>query len=151
ETEPGAASRLLGREERMEDPVAQLLRNADAVVANVDLDLVAEIAGRDANQRLVSRNVQQRLLSDGIAGVVRQAQENAAEVLGNQFHRADVRVVVGLDGDFNCLVLRSQALNGKIDLLAHESVQVGGTPFAGLAAGMRERRLESSVGPSGIF
>jgi len=46
ETEAGALAGRLGREERLEQPVAQFGRDANAVVADADLDSGAEIARR---------------------------------------------------------------------------------------------------------
>ena len=49
QAEAGALAGRLGREERLEQPVARLGRDADAVVAHPDLDRVAEIARRHAS------------------------------------------------------------------------------------------------------
>ena len=46
QAEPGALAGRLGREERLEQLVADLRRDADAVVAHPDLDRVADVARR---------------------------------------------------------------------------------------------------------
>ena len=44
---PGALAGWLGREERLEQFVVILRRNADPVVTHADLDAFADLAGRD--------------------------------------------------------------------------------------------------------
>ena len=47
QAQPGSLAGRLGREERLEQLVAKLRRDAGAVVAYRDLDRIAQIAGRD--------------------------------------------------------------------------------------------------------
>src|SRR6516164_8981480 len=44
---PGALAGRFGREERLEQLVPVFRRNTDAIVAHPDLDVLAELAGRD--------------------------------------------------------------------------------------------------------
>ena len=46
EAEPGSVADVLGREERVEDPLADVVRDAGAVVGDVDLGVLARTAGR---------------------------------------------------------------------------------------------------------
>ena len=55
EAEPGALAGRLGREERLEQLVPDLGRDAGAVVAHPDLDRLAEIARRHLERRPEAR------------------------------------------------------------------------------------------------
>ena len=55
QAEAGAFAGGLGREERIEHLLLHLGRNAGAVVADPDLDAVAEVLGRRRKGRLVGR------------------------------------------------------------------------------------------------
>src|SRR6476661_2070229 len=54
EAQPGALSGRLGGDEGLEQLVAHLRRDAGAVVAHLDLDRLAEIAGGDADGRRIT-------------------------------------------------------------------------------------------------
>jgi hypothetical protein len=72
QTEPRAFAGWLGGEERLKQFVADLGRNAGAVVAYLDLDGVCEVARRDPEQR-VERPV--RRLAPALVGGVEAIAE----------------------------------------------------------------------------
>src|ERR1044071_8236706 len=93
----GAFSRRLRGEERIEDAVARLTGSAHAIVANTHLDVAAEIVRGHTDHRLIACDPLPRFLTDGVTGVARHVQKYAAEVLRDDIHHPDVRVVVALD------------------------------------------------------
>src|SRR6516225_7604542 len=63
---PGALAGRLGREERLEQLLPVLRRNANAIVAHPDLDAFAELAGRDLKCRAESTVALTATLVSGI-------------------------------------------------------------------------------------
>src|SRR5581483_8641255 len=80
--EPGAFARRLGREEGVEHLLPHLRRDAGAVVADADLDMVGAASCRGADDRLEGGAAIVRLaLAHGIKAVRDQIQEDAGDFL----------------------------------------------------------------------
>src|SRR5262249_21211978 len=82
EAETGAFTGRLGRKERLEQFVAIFGRNAGAVVAHSDLDLVAEITGCNLQhraKRLIRRFA--AAFRRGIEAVAEEVEENSGDLL----------------------------------------------------------------------
>ena len=90
EPEAGPLAGRLGREERLKQLVLDLGRNADAVVADADLDCIAEISRRHLQSRLELR-VASLLLAFGgrVEAIAEQVETDPSDVLGHQFDRGD--------------------------------------------------------------
>ena len=77
--EPGALTRRLGGEERVEHSFFDVGRDAGAIVADPDLDAIAEIPGRRDNRRL----------EIGAVGL-RLALVRGVKTIGNEWSRTRV-------------------------------------------------------------
>src|SRR5690242_18283733 len=90
EAEAGPFPGRLGREERLEQLVLDLRRNAGAVVTDADFHLVAEISRRDFQGRPEIRVPSLLLpLGGGIEAVAEKVQTDAGNVLRHQFDWGD--------------------------------------------------------------
>jgi hypothetical protein len=88
ETQARALPGRLGREKWLEQPVAIFRRDAGAVVAHPDLDLVDEIARghfEPRGERRVVRLV--ATLAGGVKAVADQIEEGTGHILRHQFDR----------------------------------------------------------------
>src|SRR5262249_1307968 len=77
EPRPGAGR--LGREEGVEDPLAQVRRHAGAVVAEAHLYFRPGVARRDDQLLCEARPLRLPPLGGGVTGVLRQVQDDAAQ------------------------------------------------------------------------
>src|SRR6516165_5936416 len=78
---PSTLASRLGREERLEQLVPVFQGNADAVVADPDLDAFAELAGRELQRRTVSSVALAAPLGSGIDSVAYEVEEHASQPL----------------------------------------------------------------------
>src|SRR6516162_1627461 len=78
---PGALAGRLGREERLEQFLAMLGRNADAVVADADLDTFAELAGRNSQLGAKSSVNLAAAPGHGIEAIADEVEQHAADIL----------------------------------------------------------------------
>ena len=69
EPKPGPFARRLGGEERVEHLFPDLVRDAGAVVANADLDMVAAVPGGGAEDGFKSRAIVGLALGHGIEAI----------------------------------------------------------------------------------
>ena len=82
QAKPGAFAGRLGREEGIEHLLLHLRRNAGAVVADPDLDAVAEVPGRGRQRRLVGAVVASASRLIGCVEAVRdQVEEHPRDLL----------------------------------------------------------------------
>src|ERR1700746_601866 len=86
--ETGSFAGRLGGEERLKELVRDLRWNANAVVADVDFNRIAQIACRHLEGRLELR-VAPLLLAFGssIETIAEQVETDAGDVLGDEFDR----------------------------------------------------------------
>src|ERR1700737_3853324 len=93
ETKTGSLAGWFGREERIEHFFPHFGRNAAAVVANRDLDAVAEVLGRDGKGRLALVKPNLRLTpSSRIEAVRNQVEKHARNLLREQIDLASCGV-----------------------------------------------------------
>ena len=86
EPEAGPLAGRLGREEWLKQLVLDLGRNADAVVADADLDRFAEISRRHLQGRLETRVASFPLAFGGrVEAVGEKVQTDPSDVLGDKF------------------------------------------------------------------
>src|SRR5215813_3977722 len=129
----------LGREERIENSLLHVGRNAAAVVANSDLHLVSKIFCRCQKCRFVAVvSGQSFTLCCGVETVGDEVEENARDFL-----RKNVNVArIWIEGLFQCDVeslplFRPRAMIGKVKPLLDDSVDVGPPVLARALARMQ--------------
>src|SRR6516165_5481201 len=103
---PGALARRLGREEGLEQLLPVLRRNANAIVANPDLDAFAELAGCDLQCRAVSAIALAAPLISGIEAIAYEVKEHASQLLRHDLN-CEIAVEVALQRDIEALILRT--------------------------------------------
>src|SRR5207302_3686697 len=110
QTKPGAFAGRLRREERLEQLVPDLRRYADTVVADADLDRLAEITGRDRQTWVEVRPTVLALpLDGGVEPIADQVDEHTAHLLRHQVDVREIAVVVAVARDVEVLVLGARA------------------------------------------
>src|SRR6266705_5201572 len=124
EAEPRPFASRFCREERLEQLVLDVWRDAVAVVPYLDLDRVAEIAGRYRQQR-PKRAVTALLrpLVSGIEAVAEQVQEHPSHLLRRQLDLAQVAVIVLLKIDVEALILGAGTVIGEVQSLVEQHVE----------------------------
>src|SRR5689334_13109001 len=128
------------------------MRNANAVVADPDLDAFIEPAGRDLKHRTKSAVVAlAAALGDGVESVTYEVQEYAAHILRHNLDRCEIAVEVELPRDLEILVLRSGAMIGEVQALLDERVQIGRLPVAAAAARVLQHAPNDAVGATTVF
>ena len=115
QTEAGTLTGRLRREERLEELVLDLGGNAGAVVADANLDGIAEIAGRHRQGRAEIRSaVFAPPFGRGIEPITDQVDEHAAHLLRHQFDLSEIAVVVAVEGNIEALILGTGTVVGKV-------------------------------------
>src|SRR5205823_14162379 len=90
QAKPGTLAGWLGGEERLEQLVPDLRRNAGAVVAHLDLYRLAEIAGRHHEGGTeCSIAIAVRTLIRGVEAVAKKVEKDPCDLLWGQFHRPE--------------------------------------------------------------
>src|SRR5438094_9615499 len=99
QAEAGAFAGRLGREEGLEQSLAELGGNAGAVVAHPDLDLVAELPRRDLERR-AERRVRRfaAALGRGIEAIAEEVEQNPRHVLRHQLDGRGTTIKIALQG-----------------------------------------------------
>src|SRR6516164_8254692 len=92
QSKPGALAGRLGREERLEQLVPVLRRNTDAIVADPDLDALAEFAGRDLQCRAISSVALAAPLVSGIEAIAYEVEEHTSQLLRHDVNRCEIAV-----------------------------------------------------------
>src|SRR5581483_3215116 len=129
EAEPGAFAGRLGREEGLEQLVADLSRDAGAVVAHLDLDRGAVVMRRDAEDRpKPGLAIGAGALVGGVEAVAEEVEEHPGDVLRHQLERFRRRVEIAFERDVEGLVLRPGAVIGEVQRLVDERVDVDLAP-----------------------
>src|SRR5213082_1616242 len=105
EAKASALACRLGGEERLEQLVAVLGRDADSVVAHPDLDLVLALARRHRQGRPKIWSAPVALpLGRGIKPIAEKVQKHPCDLLRGQFDRRKVAGEVALQTDVEALV-----------------------------------------------
>src|SRR6185437_8296581 len=99
QAEPGAFTRRLGGEERVEHLFPHLGRNAGAVVADSDFDAVAEVAAGDVDDGIKGLAGFGLALGHRVKGVADQIEENSGDFLRKQLDHAGGGIEVALQRD----------------------------------------------------
>lgn len=151
EAEAGAFAGGLGGEEGIEDFGAYFRWDARAVVAEADLDGIAMIDGGDAQDGRVAGAELLELVVDGVAGVVEDVEEDAAEILGDAVELAGVGGELAFDGDVEGGILGAHAVVGEENGLLDHGVDVDDLAVAGAATGVEQHALDDAVGALAMF
>src|SRR5246500_2165518 len=142
----------LGREEGLEEFLAVLMRNANAVVTDPDLDAFAELAGRDLQcgpESTVAALA--AALGNSIEGVTYEVQKHPAHILRHNLDRCELAVEVELPRDLEILILRAGAVIGKVQALLDKRVQIGRLPVDAAAARVLQHAPDNAVGAATVF
>jgi hypothetical protein len=147
EAEPGALAGRLGGEERLEQFVPDLGRDAGAVVAHPDLDRVAEIARRHLQHRPeVGRDAVALALGGGVEAVAEEVEQHPRHLLRRQLDRGDGRSEITLQRDVEVLVLGAGAVIGEVQRFFDKRIEIDLTALAAAAARMLEHALDDAIG-----
>src|SRR5205085_458288 len=111
----GALAGRLGREERLEQLVFDLRRNAGAVVTNADFNRIAEFASRHL-QRWPELCIAFLPLAFGgrVEAIAEQVETNAGDVLGSKFDWGDHVGKISFRRDVEALILGTGTVIGEI-------------------------------------
>ena len=142
QAEPGALAGRLGGEERLEQLVPDVGRNAGAVVAHADFHRVAELASGDLQRRLEpGASAVPRALVGRVEPVAEQVQQHPRHVLRVDLDRRDAVAEIAFQRDVEALILRARAVIGEVQRLIDQRVEIDRAPLARCAARMFQHRL----------
>src|SRR6516165_7294060 len=123
----------LGRKERLKQLVFDLGRNADAIVAHLDLDRIAEIPRRYLQRRLeFGVAVLPLALVGGIEAIADQVQTDAGDVLGDKLDRSDRVGEISLR-DVEARILGAGTVIGEVQGILDQAVEIDAPTFAAAA------------------
>src|SRR5215472_12711006 len=133
EARPFAAG-LCG-EERLKEIVFDLRWNANAVVADVDFNRIAQIARRHLQGRLELR-VAPLFLAFGssIEAIIEQVETDAGDVLGDEFDRSYGLGEISFQCDVEARILGAATVMGEVQRLLDQAVEINAATFAAAAA-----------------
>jgi hypothetical protein len=101
----GALPNLLGREEGIEDAVANVQGDTRPVVLDFDLHILVDLSGTDGELSAMACSLR-RGVTDGVRGVDDQIQEDLIQLIAVAFDAGQIGLVVGLNiGNLLDLVL----------------------------------------------
>ena len=142
-----ALSSRFCREEGIEHLLLYLVRNARAVVANPNLDFVAEILRRSRKSRLIAIAIVLLFaLRRRVEAVGDQLQESPCDLLRENIDLTGGRIKGPLYVDFKALLLCSGTMIGEIKAFLDEGVDVDGPMLARTFAGVHQHILDDGVG-----
>src|SRR5215471_13951451 len=115
EAEPGSFAGRLRGEERLKELVFDLRWYANAVVADVDFNRIAQIACRHLQGRLEPR-VAPLLLAfgSGIEAIAEQVEADAGDVLGDKFDRSYGLGKIPFQCDVEARILGAATVIGEV-------------------------------------
>src|SRR6516164_9099324 len=116
QAEAGAFAGRLRREERLEQLVSDLRRDAGAVVTYPDFDRIISLTGchgEHGTERPIAISLCP--LGGGVETVAKEVEKDAGDLLGGQLDRLKARRVVALQGDVEALVLGAGAVIGEVE------------------------------------
>lgn len=116
ETEPGAMADILGGEEGIEDPVAQLAGDPRSVVGDLHLGAVSVQPGAQGDRAL---------LTERIDRVVDQVGPDLVELGPARDQRRQGGVVITCDRDLGVLELVSEDRDRRLQALVHIDLDLG--------------------------
>src|SRR5262249_22232567 len=100
-------------------------RNAEAIVANPDLNIVAKVLCRRRNGRLIaSASVLLFALARGIKAVRYQVQESPSDLLRVHIDLTGRRIKRPLHINFEALILGARTMIGKIEAFLDERIDI---------------------------
>jgi len=124
----------LGRKERLKQLVFDLGRNADAIVAHLDLDRIAEIPRRYLQRRLeFGVAVLPLALVGGIEAIADQVETDAGDVLGDKLDRSDRVGEISLQCDVEARILGAGTVIGEVQGILDQAVEIDAPTFAAAA------------------
>src|SRR5262249_13718225 len=118
------AGRFRG-EERLKELVVDLRWNANAVVADVDFDRIAQIACRHLQGRLELR-VAPLLLAfgSGVEPIAEQVETDAGDVLGDEFDGSYGLGEISFQHDVEACILGAATVIGEAQRLLDQAVEI---------------------------
>ena len=151
-TKPSSFPGRLGRKERVEQLFPHLRRNARAVVAYGDLDLVAEVLRRRRYRRLViTCNCLRFALSGRIKAIGNQIEQDPRNLLWEQIDITGSRVKGPFQGDIEALLFGSRPVIGKVEALIDQGVDIDRPVLSRPLTGMQQHVLDDGVGALAVL
>src|SRR5580704_6388230 len=118
QAQPGTLAGGFRGEKRIEHLFLYLGGNAGAIVANYNLDTIAEVFCRSGEGRLVAATIGLRLaLGRGVETVRDQVEQHPRDLLREQIDFAGSRIEGPLDRDIEPLPFGPSAVIGEIEAL----------------------------------
>src|SRR3974390_153685 len=130
EPKAGALAGRLRGEERIEHLFLPLGRDAGAVVANPDFNLVTEVLRGRTQRRLEILFAGFLALGGGVKAVGNQIKEYSRDLLRVKVDHARGGVELALERDVEAGFFRPRTVIGKIETLLDDRIDVGGPMFA---------------------
>ena len=134
QAEAGALARRLGGEERIEHPLLHLGRNSRAIVADPDLDLVAEILGCRAQGGLEVPACALLALGRGVEPVRDQVEQDARDLLRIEVYHAGGGIERARERHVERGPFGARAVIRQIEAFLHDRIDIDRAMLAGTLA-----------------
>src|SRR5215467_1804320 len=142
----------LGGEEWLKQLVFDFRWNANAVIADVDFNGIAQIPCRHLQGRL-ELWVAPLLLAFGscIEAIAEKVETDAGDVLGDEFDRSYGLGEISFQRDVEARILRPATVIGEVQCLLDQTVEIDTATFAAAAAGMLQHALDDAIGAASML
>src|SRR6516165_4639559 len=150
ETRPFAGR--LGGEERLKELALDLGWNANAVVADVDFNRIAQIRCRDPQSRLELR-VASLLLAfgSGVEAIAEQVETDAGDVLRDKLDGSYGLGEISFECDVEARILSPATVIGEVQRLLDQAVEIDTATFAAAATRMLQHALDDAIGAASVL
>jgi len=130
EPEPGPFAGRLRREERIENLLLDVRRNARPIVADADFNPVAQISCDRLQPRFKAPAGGGSALGCGVKPVRDQVQQDPRDLLRVDVGNSDGGIEIALERDVETLFLCAGAMVGKVEALVDDRVDLKGPVLA---------------------
>ena len=147
----GAFAGRFGCKEGVEYLFLHLGRDAGAVVADADLDAIAEAARRGGQNRLEAIAVLRLAPACRVEAVRDQVDQHPRDVLRKNVGGAGGGIQGPFERDIEALLLGARAVIGEVEALLDERIDVDDPMLAGALARMQQHVLDDAVGALAVL
>src|ERR1035441_204607 len=117
QAKPCTFARGLGREEWIEYFLFYLVRDARAVIANTDFNLVSKILRHSGKRRFETFTGLRFSFRRGVEPVRYDIEQDASDLLGIDVSHADGRIEIALEGDTEACLFCPGTVIGQVQAL----------------------------------
>ena len=152
EPQTGAFAGRLGCEERLEQPVPDFRRDTGAVVTHPDLDVAAEIAGRDLEGRAIAGlAVAAGALGGGVEAVAEQVEKHAGHFLRRQLDRCGGGIEIAFQRDVEARILGARTVISEVERLLNKGIEIDRAALARHPARVLQHALDDAIGAPAVL